>query len=71
MELSRLRTQLQAADLPAWTILALFLVDVQDQLHQGLKPPFGPYVRALPASSRCVLEWSPEEVRHQSSWAFG
>ena len=62
-QLSRLQQQLEAADLPAWTVLALFLVDVDDQLKQGLNPPWGPYVRALPETSRCVLEWSPAEVR--------
>ena len=61
-QLSRLRAQLEAADLPAWTVLALFLVDVDDQLRQGKDPQWGPYVRALPEASRCVLEWSPEEV---------
>ena len=62
-KLSRLHQQLEAANLPAWTVLALFLVDVDDQLKQGLSPPWGPYVRALPQASRCVLEWSLEEVR--------
>ena len=99
LELSRLGPRMAQADLPAWTVLAAFLVDVRHQVlpsppamqparrrehhiaymcvtvpedvgcvpqvQQGQDVPFGPYVRALPEASRCVLEWSASEVsRH-------
>lgn len=51
---------LQGAELPEWSVLALYLVHLRHQPPDG---PRAPYVALLPDTTGCVLEWSEQEVR--------
>ena len=59
---SRLAPVLADAELPEWSLLALYLVDVDTASDLGVDLPWGQYVAALPRQSGCVLEWTPEQV---------
>ena len=52
---------LDHAALPAWSVLAALLAELQLGQAGGVNR-WGPYVNALPAQNGCVLEWSADEV---------
>ena len=56
---SSLGGQLEAAGLPAWSVLAVALVEVR---HGEGAHEWREYAQALPSSTGCVLEWSEDEV---------
>lgn len=60
---SRLAPVLADAELPNWSLLALYLVDADTAAEEGIQLPWSSYVTALPRSSGCVLEWTPEQVK--------
>lgn len=60
---SRLAPVLADAELPNWSLLALYLVDADTAAEEGIQLPWSSYVTALPRSSGCVLEWTPEQSR--------
>lgn len=49
----------RAQPLPAWSVLALWLVEAR---AAGDRDLWWPYLRLLPRRTGCVLEWSEEEV---------
>lgn len=49
---------LERADLPAWSVLAFFLVEAK----LGQASPWQPYVCMLPEACDCVLEWEHSQV---------
>ena len=59
---SRLAPVLEGTDLPAWSLLALYLIDVDIAAEADIQLPWSPYVSALPRQSGCILEWTPEQV---------
>ena len=63
LQYSRLAPVLADADLPVWSLLAVYLVDVDTAAEENIQLPWSPYVSALPRVSGCVLEWTPEQVR--------
>ena len=56
---SSLGGQLEAAGLPAWSVLAVALVEAR---HGEGSHEWREYAQALPSSTGCVLEWSEDEV---------
>ena len=66
LEHCRLGPQLTAAKASELAIIACFLVDVRHQVASGISHPWGPFVAALPESSRGAVHWSDEEVLHAS-----
>ncbi|KAK9792693.1 hypothetical protein WJX73_002523 [Symbiochloris irregularis] len=59
----RLAPVLADADLPAWSLLALYIVDVDTAAEGDIQLPWSAYVSALPRLTGCVLEWHPDEVK--------
>lgn len=59
---SRLAPLLADANLPDWSLLALYLVDVDAAAEADIQLPWSAYVAALPRQSGCVLEWMPDQV---------
>ena len=59
---SRLAPVLADADLPDWSLLAVYLVDVDTAAEEEIQLPWSAYVAALPRQSGCVLEWTAEQV---------
>lgn len=49
---------LERRDLPAWSVLAFFLVESR----LGQASAWQPYVSMLPESCDCVLEWTQSQV---------
>lgn len=64
---SQIGSDLEAADLPAWTLLAATLAESRfaDQSTE-----WRPYAQALPQSTGCVLEWEQEEVNASFNGPF-
>lgn len=54
--------QLTDSDLPDWTVLATYLVQLLDEQQQGQQGHWAPYVAILPEQTGCILEWTPKEV---------
>lgn len=65
---SPLCSYLQAAGVPEWTLLAVFLVQLRQQAQAGSSGgtdgggKWAPYVRLLPANPGTVLEWPAADV---------
>ena len=65
---SRLGDLMEQHGLPAWSAIALFLVELSRQGGCGRGQPgvpaaeWGPWLSALPRSTGCVLEWT-QQVR--------
>lgn len=58
----RLAPVLVDAELPAWSLLALYIVDVDTAAEADIQLPWSAYVSALPRLTGCVLEWTPDEA---------
>ena len=54
---------LKEANLPDWTVLATYLVELWDQHTQGQPSSYwAQYIALLPEDTGCILEWSSKEV---------
>ncbi len=54
---------LKEAELPDWTVLATYLVELWDQHQQGqLSSYWAQYIALLPETTGCILEWTEKEV---------
>lgn len=56
---SALGAEMEKEGLPAWSVLALFLVETR----MGRQTDWGPYADILPRTSGSVLEWREHQVR--------
>lgn len=50
-------------ELPAWTVLALWLAEQRHLARSGAGSRWAPYLSILPEASGTVLDWRPGEVR--------
>lgn len=58
----RLGELLKHAELPDWTILATYLVQLLEENQQNSSGVWNPYMAMLPAQTGCILEWTAREV---------
>jgi len=62
---SAIGAEMDGADLPAWSVLAVFLAEEQQRAQAKSSPEskWGDYIRRLPLSTGGILEWSDAEVQ--------
>lgn len=58
LQQSQLAALIERTQLPAWSVLALFLVENRF----GVERPWQPYVSVLPQTCNCILEWPESQV---------
>jgi hypothetical protein len=58
---SSLGDEMEAAGLPAWSILAVAIAEAR---YGDGAQEWKDYAKALPSSTGCVLEWTNDEVYH-------